>query len=92
MEGRGASTATAASLSEAIDCLDQSRPDVILLDLRLPDAEGLSGLRSLLEKRPDAKIVIMTAFGSIEMAVEAIRSGAEDFVTKPVAAEHLNHV
>jgi DNA-binding NtrC family response regulator len=60
--------------------------------LKLPDADGLSGLRRLREARPDARIVMMTGYGTIENAVEAVKAGAEDFLTKPVAADHLFHV
>ena len=89
---RGAQAEGAASIGAAAGLVDRFRPDAILLDLKLPDAEGLSGLRRLREARPDAQIVMMTGFGTIETAVEAVKAGAEDFLTKPVAPEHLFHV
>jgi len=89
---RGAQTEAAPSIGAAAALLDRFRPDAVLLDLKLPDADGLSGLRRLREARPDARIVMMTGYGTIENAVEAVKAGAEDFLTKPVAAEHLFHV
>jgi DNA-binding NtrC family response regulator len=89
---RGAQTEAAPSIGAAAGLVDRFRPDAILLDLKLPDADGLSGLRRLRESRPEARIVMMTGYGTIEDAVEAVKAGAEDFLTKPVAAEHLFHV
>ncbi len=89
---RGAQTEAAPSIGAAAALLDRFRPDAILLDLKLPDADGLSGLRRLRESRPEARVVMMTGYGTIENAVEAVKAGAEDFLTKPVAAEHLFHV
>jgi DNA-binding NtrC family response regulator len=89
---RGAQTEAAPSIGAAAALLDRFRPDAILLDLKLPDADGLSGLRRLREARPESRVVMMTGFGTIENAVEAVKSGAEDFLTKPVAPEHLFHV
>ena len=89
---RGAQADAAPSIAGAVELLDRFRPDAILLDLKLPDAQELSGLRRLREARPEARVVMMTGFGTIETAVEAVKSGAEDFLTKPVAPEHLFHV
>jgi len=89
---RGAETQSAEGLASALAVSERFRPDAILLDLKLPDCEGLEGLARLREARPDARVVMMTGFGTIETAVEAIKRGAEDFFTKPVAPEHLFHV
>jgi DNA-binding NtrC family response regulator len=89
---RGATAESASSLAEALASLDTLRPNVVLLDLRLPDSEGLSALEKIRAQRPDARVVMMTGFGSIETAVSAVRAGAEDFLTKPVEAGHLLHV
>jgi DNA-binding NtrC family response regulator len=89
---RGAQTEAAPSIGAAVALLEKFRPDAILLDLKLPDAEELSGLRRLREARPDARVVVMTGFGTIENAVEAVKMGAEDFLTKPVSTGHLFHV
>lgn len=89
---RGAQTESADSLERGVAAAERFRPDAILLDLKLPDSEGLDGLARIRGARPDARVVMMTAFGTIETAVEAVKRGAEDFLTKPVAPEHLFHV
>ncbi len=60
------------------------QPDVILLDLKLPDAEGLELLGELHSVSPGTEVIVITAFGSIERAVEAVRAGALDFMQKPL--------
>jgi DNA-binding NtrC family response regulator len=63
--------------------------DVVLTDLRMPGVDGLALCRRIVETRPDVPVVVMTAFGSLESAVAAIRAGAYDFVTKPIEADAL---
>ncbi len=62
---------------------DEIGPDVVLLDLRLPDLDGIGVLETLKSRHPDSGVIIMTAFGQVESAVEAIRKGATDFLEKP---------
>jgi two-component system response regulator HydG len=62
---------------------DEIGPDVVLLDLRLPDADGLSLLDTLKSRHPETSIIMMTAYGQVERAVEAMRKGATDFLEKP---------
>ncbi len=66
--------------------------DLFILDLFLPGQDGLSTLRSLRKKSPDAPSIIITAQGTIPSAVDAIKSGAEDYLTKPFRADELLHV
>ncbi|MCH7708761.1 MAG: response regulator, partial [Myxococcales bacterium] len=63
--------------------------EVIVTDLRLPGADGIEVLRSALERDPRASVILMTAYGSIETAVEAMRAGAFDFVQKPLDLEQI---
>jgi two-component system response regulator AtoC len=63
--------------------------DLTLLDMRLPDSQGLGLYREILEKRPDQLAIIMTAYSSIEDAVEAIKLGAVDYLKKPFEADEL---
>ncbi|WP_260259029.1 quorum-sensing sigma-54 dependent transcriptional regulator LuxO [Vibrio intestinalis] len=74
---------------EAIESLSFRTPDLILLDLRLPDMTGMDVLHSVKQQRPDVPVIFMTAHGSIDTAVEAMRHGAQDFLIKPCEADRL---
>jgi DNA-binding NtrC family response regulator len=92
LEQEGAHVTGVGTAREALAALPRQQPEIVLLDLKLPDSDGLSALQAILAARPEAKVVMMTGFGTIENAIGAIRAGAEDFLTKPVDAEHLKHV
>jgi DNA-binding NtrC family response regulator len=77
---------SAATAAEGLQAADDVDPDVILLDLRLPDASGLDVLKTLKAKHPDAAVLMVTAFGQVESAVEAMKSGAADYLEKPFQA------
>lgn len=74
---------------DAIESIQRREPDLILLDLRLPDMTGMDVLYAVRETSPDVPIVFMTAHGSIDIAVEAMRLGAQDFLIKPCEADRL---
>lgn len=74
---------------DAIESLNFRTPDLILLDLRLPDMTGMDVLYAVKKKNPDVPVVFMTAHGSIDTAVEAMRHGAQDFLIKPCEADRL---
>jgi DNA-binding NtrC family response regulator len=81
-----------ASGDLALDRLRDERAeafDVVLTDLRLPGADGVVVLRAALERDPNTCVVVMTAYGSVESAVEAMKSGAFDFVQKPLELEQI---
>ena len=81
-----------ASGDDAVECISDSHSnafDVIVTDLRLPGCDGVSVLRAARERDPGTSVLIMTAYGSIETAVEAMRSGAFDFVQKPLDLDQL---
>lgn len=77
---------TAAGVRAAVE---RDRPAVIVLDLKLPDADGLEVLKALQAERPDIPVVVATAHGSISVAVDAMREGAFDFLVKPFTAARL---
>ncbi len=79
----------ARNAEEALKLARAAPPDAVLLDLRLPDGDGLSVLRALRREEFDAAVIVMTAHGSVATAVEAMRAGASDFLVKPFAAERL---
>ncbi|MBY6263815.1 sigma-54-dependent Fis family transcriptional regulator [Azospirillum sp. 412522] len=75
---------------EALDAASASPPDAVILDLKLPDMDGLEVLQALQARDPSVSVVIVTAHGSIDLAVEAMRLGAFDFIVKPFNADRLN--
>jgi two-component system response regulator HydG len=74
---------------EAFDALCREDYDVVLTDLRMPGMDGIRFCSRIVTNRPDVPVVVMTAFGSLETAIAAIRAGAYDFVTKPIEMELL---
>ncbi len=83
----------ASTGSEAIQWLAQGRRYVaVLTDLRLPGADGIAVLRQAKESDPDCPVIVMTAYGTIENAVEAMKLGAYDFIQKPIDVDHLSIV
>jgi two-component system NtrC family response regulator len=79
----GHSVATALTGEEALHLAGEQRPDVVLLDLRLPGMDGLYVLGKLKTVVSKAEVIIMTAFASVENAVEAMKAGAADYIMKP---------
>ena len=80
---------TAADAREVRRRLRKGAFDVILLDLRMPGVSGMDLLDEIRERHPESNVVILTAHGSVDTAVEAMKKGAFDFVTKPVDLTHL---
>lgn len=87
----GFSVEGATSGAEALDCLARRDFDVLLTDLRMRGMDGMELCRHALAIRPGLRVIVVTAFGSMETAIEAIRAGAYDFLTKPydMRAVHL---
>lgn len=83
---------TAGSLAEARAQLQVCRFDVLITDMRLPDGMGMELLRELREQRRKERTIVMTAYGSAENAVEALRYGAFDYLTKPVDLKQFRTV
>ncbi len=80
---------TAADGTEAIEKIHQEYYDIVYVDLRMPGADGIEVIRELKRQSPVSEAVIITAFGTIPIAVEALRAGAWDFVTKPFHIEEV---
>ncbi|HEY6146687.1 MAG TPA: sigma-54 dependent transcriptional regulator, partial [Thermoanaerobaculia bacterium] len=83
LEREGYEVATASDAREALSRFDADPYDVVLLDLMLPDRPGLEVLREIRRRDPDAVVVIVTAYSSIEGAIEAMREGAFHYIPKP---------
>lgn len=89
LEGHGYSVVEAADEDGARIELRAHRPAVVLTDLRLPQGDGFGVLRAAKELDPEISVIVMTAYGSIEDAVAAMKEGATDFLAKPVDPDHL---
>src|SRR5687767_13070911 len=89
LEEQGHEVLEARDEAEALQQLRQSRPAVVLTDLKLPNGDGMGVLRAAKELDPELQVVVMTAYGSIQDAVTAMREGAMDFLAKPVDPDHL---
>jgi len=79
----------AATGAEANRILIERRPKLVITDLRMPDLDGIDLLRSISDNEIQTTVIIITAFGSIETAVQAMRLGAYDYITKPIDYEAL---
>src|SRR5919109_3888215 len=89
LESQGHAVLEARDEPEAVQQLQQSRPVVVLTDLKLPAGDGFGVLRAAKELDPELQVVVMTAYGSIQDAVTAMKEGAMDFLAKPVDPDHL---
>lgn len=89
LEGEGYKAVTAGSAEDGLKAVDSGRVDIVLTDMKLPGMSGLDMLRRLREHRPLIPVIMMTAFGTIELAVEAVKAGAYDFLTKPFDTSHM---
>jgi DNA-binding NtrC family response regulator len=83
---------TAQNGEEALRIIDEATPSLLLLDLEMPHVSGLDVLRKLADNRSALPVIVLTAFGSIQRAVEALKLGAYDFLTKPFDPDHLGVV
>ncbi len=89
LEQAGYEVVTAVGGAEALQALQRSPQDIVVTDLRMPGLSGLELLRKIRADFPEISVVIVTAFGTIETAVEAMKAGAYDYVTKPVNPAEL---
>ena len=79
----GYSVLEAVSGAEAVDVYKAQAPDCVLLDIRMPDMDGLTALQRIREYDPDARIAMVTGMGEQRVVKEALKAGAMDFVVKP---------
>ena len=92
LEVLGIETASALNGEEALAKLKEREFGLILLDLKMPGMDGMEVLRRVREIRPDIRIIIITAYGTVESAVEAMKLGAVDFIQKPFSPEEIREL
>ncbi len=89
METRGFSVTTAESVAEGLTQLETCSPAFAVVDMRLDDGNGLDVISALKRRRPDARAIILTGYGNIATAVNAVKLGAVDYLSKPVDADDV---
>jgi len=89
MEGRGFTVTTAESVAEGLSQLETTSPAFAVVDMRLEDGNGLDVISALKRRRPDARAIILTGYGNIATAVNAVKLGAVDYLSKPVDADDV---
>ncbi len=89
LEQRGYEVRTASGSAQALHVMQQSPQDLVITDLQMPGLSGLELLKRIRAESPEISVIIVTAFGTVETAVEAMKAGAYDYITKPVNPEEL---
>jgi two-component system, NtrC family, response regulator PilR len=92
LEKQGYTTASAPGGKEAIAQVTSEDFDLVITDVRMPEVDGTEVLRFVKENRPQTAVIMITAFASMEQAVEAMRMGAYDYITKPFKVDEITHV
>jgi two-component system response regulator RegA len=88
-EARGFEVRVAADTESAVRLAEEEPPELAVVDLRLPGASGLAAVRGLLELEPGTSVVVLTGYGSIATALEAVRLGAVHYLTKPADVDDI---
>src|SRR5437879_9778654 len=89
MESRGFAVTTAESVADGLRHLEAASPAFAVVDMRLEDGNGLDVVSALKQRRPDARAIILTGYGNIATAVNAVKLGAVDYLSKPVDADDI---
>ncbi len=89
MEKRGFDVRDAESLEQAVESIRQNPPAFAVIDLRLTDGNGLDIVEVIHQKRPDARVIMLTGYGNIATAVAAVKAGAVDYLAKPADADDV---
>lgn len=89
LQEEGYEVQAASSGEEGVYLFSRMRPDLVITDMKMPGMDGLTLLRSLRQQSPETLVIIITAFGTVDMAVEAMKAGAYDYITKPFNRDEL---
>src|SRR6185437_8025348 len=89
LEARGFTVVTAESVADVLQRVEHSAPAFAVVDMRLADGNGLDVISALKRRRPDARGIILTGYGNIATAVNAVKMGAVDYLAKPVDADDV---
>jgi two-component system response regulator RegA len=89
MESRGFAVTTAETVADGLTYLETASPAYAVVDMRLEDGNGLDVISALKKRRPDARAIILTGYGNIATAVNAVKLGAVDYLSKPADADDV---
>jgi DNA-binding NtrC family response regulator len=89
LQEEGYQVQTAASGEEGVYWFGQSQPNLVITDMKMPGMDGLTVLKSIKERSPETLVIIITAFATVDVAVEAMKAGAHDYITKPFNRDEL---
>jgi DNA-binding NtrC family response regulator len=92
LEEDGYAVDTAATADEGLSRIFETRPDLVLSDIKMPQKDGITLLKEIKTVDPSIPVIILTAFGTVENAVEAMKRGAADYLTKPVSRDELKMI
>jgi DNA-binding NtrC family response regulator len=92
LESEGHQTRVASSVAEGLDHVTATRPDLVMMDIRMPGVDGLVGLDHLQSQFPGLPVVMMTGYGTSQTSIDAMRSGAFDYITKPPDLDALRRL
>jgi len=90
-ESIGHEVVTASSAEQALEAVENVQPDVIVLDVRLPGMDGLTAIQQFRQRLGPVPIVVITAYGDLKTAVEAVRNGAFEYIVKPFHLDKIQH-
>jgi len=89
LQENGYETIEASNGVEAVKVYQEAKPDAVLMDITMPDMDGIQTLKALVELDKTVRIAMVTAMGQQSLVIEALKSGAKDFVVKPFNAERI---
>ncbi len=89
LESEGYEVITTTNAKEAISLVDIEKPDLVIMDVRMPEMDGLEALKRIKEKNPKIQVIMMTAFSTTEKAIEAMKAGAYEYLMKPFENDEL---
>jgi len=89
LAGKGHDCVTVSTAEEGLKIIEKVPTEMILMDLQLPGMSGFDAMKIVRKQEPEISIIVITGFGTIASAIEAMRSGASDFLRKPIDIEEL---
>jgi len=92
LENEGYDVTTADSSAKALAQLAESDPQIVLLDIRMPDIDGIQCLRRIKDQHPSVEVVMMSGFATQQIAEKSLEIGAFDYIGKPLSFNHLKEV